>query len=505
MTLDMYTLVIINCLVSVLNTFVLLALWLWYRKHYAGIFLLFVDMLMQTAGFSLSLMRAELSPMISIVLATVLNLSGALCVLIGLEIFFNLRRKHGFNVFLIGIFACIMTYFSVYQPNLAVREICVSAMICIINTQTCWLLLRRTPNNYRKVAIFTLGTLFLYILISLTRVIVLFVLPYKTNNFFEAGMFDATVVTIYLALSILITMSFIVLVSRRLLMEVQKEKEKYGITFDTTAYAIMITRMKDGKILEVNEGFEKITGYMATETIGKTTVEIRLWEKDSDRNNVIKLLSEGYEVKGQEIRFRKKDGENIYGLYSGKLMDIDGEKCIITNIGDISEIVNLRDDLHELATHDYLTGLPNRKLFYDRFEIAKANAKREGGSIAVLSADINLLKQINDSYGHASGDLALTTISERMTSMLRSVDSISRFGGDEFVILIWGVKNQENIVKVIENLKAKVAEPIRINGDDIVITISIGSARFPEDAETISDLLKIADARMYSEKRKYQN
>lgn len=367
--LDIQTLVLINCIINFFNTFVLLLLWKQYRTHFPGLHFLLLDMGFQTTGFLLSLLRNQIPAIISIVLSNVLIMTGALFVLVGLEIFFQKKGKHTHNIIMLALFAIIMTYFALIHPSLFSRELCISSMLIIINTQTCWLLLYRIPKKARRISAFTAIILLTYVISSMIRIVYILNASNHPNDFFSSGVADSIPITLYLVLGILITISFVALVSRRLLEEIQVEKEKYNTTFHTSPSAILLTRLSDGTIIEVNDGFQRMMGYQSDEVIGKTTIEIKLWKQESDRDAVMGALYLGKDVVQQEIQFQNQHGDLVFGLLSSKLIEINNERCIITNISNVTEMVIMRQDLHDLATHDNLTGLPNRILFYDRFEI----------------------------------------------------------------------------------------------------------------------------------------
>jgi len=505
MTLDIKTLMLLNFIINFVNVFVLAIIWRSYRKHFAGLFFLLFDMILQTLGFILSLLRGVLPALISIVLANSLLMIGALLVLIGLERFFNIKKKHSHNYIIIVVFVCLLTYFGLFQPNLTAREISISAVIILINAQSCWLLFHRVDLNSRRIARFTGVILLLYIFVSFFRIISLVAFPIQTNDFFKSDLSDSIAITLYLVLSTLITMSFILLVSRRLLAEVQIEKEKYNTTFNSSPYAIILTRMADGRIFEVNEGFVKITGYQPIDVMGKTTIEINLWDRESDRLTVVNELSKGNDVHDLEMQFRSKNGCIIKGLLSSKLIDANNEKSIITSVSDITEMSKIRQELHDLAMHDFLTGLPNRKLFFDRFEIAKTNAQRENYGIAILSMDIDRLKSVNDQFGHDAGDQVLVAVSNRLTGLLRKDDTVARFGGDEFLLLLLGIHSRNDASKIIEKIQERLLEPININPHIIEISTSIGVTLFPEDGLDINTLIRKSDEAMYHVKANGRN
>jgi diguanylate cyclase (GGDEF)-like protein/PAS domain S-box-containing protein len=462
-------------------------------------------MIFQMAGFLLSLLRDILPAMLSIVLSNMLIISGALLVLIGLQQFFNLRTKHTHNFIMLAVFFLVLVYFSLVDPNLTAREIAISTMIVILNGQSCYLLFRRVSAKFRTIAIFPGITLLAFAVVSFARIILLASVNDRPNEFFQSDLINSIVITIYLALCVLFAISLVLLVSGRLFSEIRIEKDKYNIAFNASPYAVLLTRMTDGKIFEVNEGFTAILGYEARDVIGRTTLELNLWANELDRATVIDKLEREHTVRGFEMQFLDKNGKIIIGLLSSSLVDVDNEKCVLTSVNDITEMAIMRQELEELATHDILTGLPNRKLLYDRFELAKANAQRENAKLAILSMDIDMLKAVNDKLGHDAGDQVLLTISKRLTELLRKGDTVSRFGGDEFVLIIGGVTQHEDIDNVVSNIQTNLAKPIDLAESSVNITVSLGIAIYPDHGDDIKDLLRKSDAAMYQVKKNGRN
>jgi diguanylate cyclase (GGDEF)-like protein len=153
-----------------------------------------------------------------------------------------------------------------------------------------------------------------------------------------------------------------------------------------------------------------------------------------------------------------------------------------------------------LAFHDDLTGLPNRNMFHDRLRIAIADAKRYERKCAVLFCDLDQFKVINDSLGHEAGDQALVAISDRLRSSVRQLDTVARFGGDEFTIIVHGIREALDAAPLAEKLLASISEPLVVGGKSHVITASVGIAVFPDDGEDEETLLKHADTAMYQAK-----
>jgi diguanylate cyclase (GGDEF)-like protein len=164
------------------------------------------------------------------------------------------------------------------------------------------------------------------------------------------------------------------------------------------------------------------------------------------------------------------------------------------------EKVNLQ--LEQFAFHDSLTGLPNRRLLFDRAQHALALAKRHENKVALLFMDLNRFKQVNDSLGHECGDKLLVEVAKRFSSALRNSDTLARVGGDEFTLLIENNPSMDDIMAVAEKLAACLHQPVEVAGKLLITSASIGVAVFPQDGDSIEGLLRKADNAMYQAKKK---
>lgn len=505
MTLDIKTIVIIILIVNLVNVGIMAIICKQYKNIFQGLNYLLADMLLQLAGVLLLALRGVIPDLVSIVVGNSLLIIGTYFVLRGLEQFFDAPSKNTHNFWLIAFFVAVLSYFTVIQNSLLYREIAISVMLIVLNSQSCWLIFQRIEPHFRKISRITLMVLAGYVLVSAVRIVFLLIYSPQTSEFFKTGLVDALALVAYLALNVLIIMSISNMVGRRLLEDVQTEKEKYNATFNSSPYAIILTRMSDGKIFEVNAGFERIAGYMAAEAIGKTSLEMDLWVSTADRQVVTAALAEGREVSQVEMHFKTKSGRVITGLVSSKIILAHGQQCLVTSISDITEMNAIKNQLLALATHDSLTGLPNRILFYDRFEIAKANAQRNKQKLAVISLDIDHLKEINDGFGHDAGDQVLVTVSQRIAAVLRKADTFARFGGDEFMMLLTDIETISVVARIASKILDTVAVPVDLGKDQLRVTASIGIALYPDDGTDIGVLIKESDQAMYQVKQNGRN
>ena len=172
---------------------------------------------------------------------------------------------------------------------------------------------------------------------------------------------------------------------------------------------------------------------------------------------------------------------------------------------DVSEARAMVLRMQHQAYHDALTGLPNRTLLKDRLAQAISGAGRHSGKLALLFLDLDKFKQVNDTMGHARGDELLKEVARRLGACVRGSDTVSRLGGDEFVILLPEIDDIQRVAHVADKVRAAVAAPYRINGDEVPIGVSIGIGIYPDDGSDVDTLLKHADAAMYEAKAHGRN
>ncbi len=169
---------------------------------------------------------------------------------------------------------------------------------------------------------------------------------------------------------------------------------------------------------------------------------------------------------------------------------------------DVTERKQLEDTINHMATHDMLTDIPNRVLLMDRLDLAIARASREKTKVAVLFIDLNNFKPVNDTMGHMTGDKVLKEMAKRMVTCLRKTDTVARFGGDEFTIVMTDVKNTEDVTHMAQNIIQELSKSIDLDGNEITLGASIGISIYPDTSDSAEELMFLADKAMYVAKKK---
>lgn len=280
----------------------------------------------------------------------------------------------------------------------------------------------------------------------------------------------------------------------------------YGTVFTNAREGMTITDL-DSRIIAVNPAFTEITGYTTEEVIGLTPAILNSGRQSGEFYQHMWQDLKRYGSWHGEIWNRRKDGKVFPEWLS--IVAVRGEAGEVTHyIGvftDISEHKRNEAKINHLASHDILTGLPNRVLLEDRISDGMKKSKRRGLTLALLFIDLDRFKNINDTLGHDTGDQLLVQAAERALAILRECDTLSRIGGDEFVAVLPELENRQAAAETALNLLTELCRPYRLAGHDLTVSGSVGIALYPDDGHTVSDLLRKADAAMYRAKEEGRN
>ena len=287
------------------------------------------------------------------------------------------------------------------------------------------------------------------------------------------------------------------------------EREAYFRAVMEQSGEALILADLEGHILDVNAETCRSLDYERQELSHKTISDIDANSSQTTVVTWIKALEEGVPV-SIESHFRRKTGSVYPVEIRCNLVILNQEKCLLASIRDVSERKKAQDKVHYLAYYDDLTKLPNRRLLQNRLELTLAVARRHQHIGALLFLDLDRFKTINDSLGHAAGDELLSVVAERIKNCLREEDTAARIGGDEFVILVPELSdNQSKAESLVQQLAQRIlvefSLPFVIKNQELYITTSIGISLFPLDESSSSDLLQQADTAMYRTKEEGRN
>jgi diguanylate cyclase (GGDEF)-like protein/PAS domain S-box-containing protein len=290
-----------------------------------------------------------------------------------------------------------------------------------------------------------------------------------------------------------------------------KEKARAEIALNSIGDAVICTDMQ-GNIDYLNIAAETITGWIREEAFGHPIGDVFKIVSGVTREpvrNTVELVLQKNEVIGlavETVLIRRDGSETLIEDSAAPINDWDGQPSgVVIVFHDISVAHAMTKKMTHLAQHDFLTNLPNRVLLKDRIAQAIALANRNGAQLAILFLDLDNFKHINDSLGHAAGDLLLQSVTRRLIGCVRASDTVSRQGGDEFVILLSESGCEDNVVSTADKILSTLTLGHHVGDEQLHVTTSIGISVYPADGEDAETLIKNADTAMYYAKEKGRN
>ncbi|MDH3724077.1 MAG: sensor domain-containing diguanylate cyclase [Desulfobacteraceae bacterium] len=262
---------------------------------------------------------------------------------------------------------------------------------------------------------------------------------------------------------------------------------------------------RDLRVVTASRSFYEFFKVKPEETVGQLIYDLgdKQWDISKLRELLEKILPQqtafdNYEVEHDFVTI----GRRTLLLNARQIeREVGKERIILLAIEDITERKKYEEKIQQMAFHDSLTGLPNRKLFSDRLGIVLAQAKRNKKKVGIVMLDLDNFKDVNDTLGHDVGDTLLKAVAERLSGTLRKSDTVARFGGDEFVLIFPDMEIIEEAIQVVQKIIDRFHKPFLIDTHQLVVTTSIGIAVYPNDGMDEEILMKNADIAMYQAKQ----
>jgi diguanylate cyclase (GGDEF)-like protein/PAS domain S-box-containing protein len=688
-SLDLPTILVSYILANLLCAIVLFFLWQENRSRYSGLDLWMAGYICNVLGIALLSSRNTIPAVFSMLLGNMLMIGGIFFLYIGVERFLINRKIPTHLYFILAGYFLLQTYFIYIFPSLELRNLLFSAVLVVFSCQFAWLIFWKPDKEKRSLA-FRLGIITsLFGLAAIFRIVTNILNPPGNDPLHSTG-YEASSYLIFEMLYILLTISLFMVVNRRLKNDLEKDiverknvekeleisQEKFSKAFQNSPNSVLITRINDGQIIEVNNSFLKTTGFSREEILGQTTLSIGIWGDSAERDQMVKEMRSFHRVKDMHFDFKIKSGVIRKGEISAELLQIGNEDYMLSVIQDITErsqieeimrirlklwdfslthnatevmeealneievltgsqigfyhlveedentlslqawstrtkkefcraetsdahysidkagvwvdcikerkpmiindyaslpekkglpegharvnrmlvvpifaknkivsilgignkptdysekdielvdftanlvwtivskmrmdekVLQLNERLELLAMTDELTGLPNRRFFFERGAEEIRRSMRYQTPLALIMLDLDKFKVINDTYGHDTGDHALKCLANLLKGLIREVDLPARLGGEEFGILLPNTRLEDavfladRIRTAIENLKC-IRQDITID-----ITASLGVAEYQKNMKNLDDLFHNADTALYEAKHSGRN
>jgi diguanylate cyclase (GGDEF)-like protein/PAS domain S-box-containing protein len=287
------------------------------------------------------------------------------------------------------------------------------------------------------------------------------------------------------------------------------EASEFAESIINTVREPLVALDQDLRVVSASRSFYKVFKVKPEETVGQLIYDLgnKQWDIPKLRELLETILPERTTFDDYEVEHVFSTiGRRIMLLNARQIKREKGKKrVILLAIEDITTQKELEREILSLAYHDHLTGLPNRMLVIDRFNMAMSQADRNGMKVALMMLDLDKFKEVNDTLGHHIGDKLLQAVAEKMTEILRKGDTVGRFGGDEFVFVLSDQKNDQNGLRVAKKIIDVFRNAFVLEGHSLRITSSIGISLYPDHGADIDTILKKADSAMYQAKQAGRN
>ncbi|SMG47825.1 diguanylate cyclase domain-containing protein [Dethiosulfovibrio salsuginis] len=475
-------------------------LWRQSRGRFCGLGYSFLGFILISLGLGLMFLRGIVGPFFSVVMVNSLMIVGLIFGLIGLETFLGLKNSHRKDFIILTILTSAIAYFTYLNPSTPKRIACFSASMSYFS----WRYIRIAildADRSRKNLTLGIGLVFVvYFIIAVARFITALSLYYDAHSLeLPSGGIEIFFGYAQQTLIVLWAYALNLMVNKKLMQELDKERLKFSAVFNGSPHGIVLTKLSDGEIIDANPGLTRMLGLDYKNVLGKTIVKIELCASLEERSKMIRRVLQDGSVRDMEIKFKHSSGRQVVGALSIDQVSVNGEGVLLSTIVDVTEQKDMEQQIAKMAQTDPLTGLLNRAAFSDRLDRAMKKASFKGQKLSLMFLDLDRFKPVNDDFGHAVGDVVLRQTTERITDAVGNDGTVGRIGGDEFVVLV--PFGEEQARSIGERIVLAIERPFEIDDRSIRISCSVGIAIYPDHGTDEIELAKNADQAMYAVKK----
>ena len=285
----------------------------------------------------------------------------------------------------------------------------------------------------------------------------------------------------------------------------EMETRLFGAILTASPDPIFVLDLR-GRFIYANKATADLFALPPDAIIGKSNLELGFPFAQDFHKNFEKVIADQSTYRGKfSHRFASGQGERFDYLLAPVLDEDQNTEATVCISRDITEQAMAEETIWHTAHHDFLTGLPNRRLFLDRLEQEVKHATRSSLPLALLFLDLDGFKEVNDSLGHEAGDRVLCDVAERLADCVREDDTIARLGGDEFTVILTAAKHRKDVERIAQTIIGAIAKPFQTDHHPVRISVSIGISFYPADAIDPLALLQAADKAMYAAKESEGN
>lgn len=513
MMLDMRTAFVTYELLTIVGALFLFVLWTQNKRQFPEVKLWFLSYVFASFGIGLIILRGVIPDALSMIGGNGLIALSWEPLLVGLERHFRVRRSRIPNLIIIAVLVAGIAYYAVVDPTLAARNIAIALAIGYFSVRCAVLVFSSVrPELYVSARIFAYSTALMAVTAMARIALVLNSLD--TTEFFSEASVDVFIIMIWQMLTIGMFFGLTLIINGKLAEELKddilkrelaedeltRSKNKFSIAFENVPAAILISEQATGKIIEANHSFFTMMGVESLDVIGKSSVDLNIWVSLEARKSFLNRLSGTDKVSNMEVEYRRSSGEVFPAIVSAETIDIEGIRHTLVIIQDVTERKIAENVLHDLSSRDPLTGILNRRAFFEK--VNERLAETSEGVASIVFFDIDNLKHINDTRGHVAGDQAIVFFARAISDIFRESDIICRMGGDEFAVCTVhrSMDAAKGTLERFENELKKINDksnlPFAVNASCGVETVPLS-----EGPVSLDHLIQIADDRMYEAKR----